>query len=165
VPEDDVSQADARLAVGILARRKAEAVAATVDSGLVLGCDSLFQFDGDALGKPATAGDAMERWRRMRGHEGVLMTGHHLVEAVTGRWTAGVVATVVRFGTPTDAEIEAYVASGEPLEVAGAFTLDGLSAPFIDGVVGDPSNVIGLSLPLFRQMLMDMGVKITDLWT
>ena len=136
VPEDDVSRADARLAVGILARRKAEAVAGGVTDGLVLGCDSLLQFDGSALGKPASAEDATERWRRMRGAEGALLTGHHLLDAATGRWSAGTASTTVRFGTPTDAEIAAYVARGEPLQVAGAFTLDGLSAPFIDGEIG-----------------------------
>jgi septum formation protein len=100
----------------------------------------------------------------MRGRTGVLQTGHCVIDTVTGRRASATASTTVRFGEPTDAEIAAYVASGEPLYVAGAFTLDGRSAPFIDGIEGDPGNVIGLSLPLLRRLLAELGVSITDLW-
>jgi septum formation protein len=116
------------------------------------------------LGKPASPAEAVARWRRMRGREGTLLTGHAVIDAATGASASDVAATVVRFGCPDDAEIEAYVATGEPLHVAGAFTLDGRSAPFIEGVDGDPGNVIGLSLPLLRRLLGRVGAVMTDLW-
>ena len=100
----------------------------------------------------------------MRGREGTLFTGHCVVDAATGRRAVGVAKTLVRFGTPSDDEIDAYVATGEPLRVAGAFTLDGFAAPFIDGIDGDHGNVIGLSLPLLRRLLAQLGVPITSLW-
>ena len=100
----------------------------------------------------------------MRGRTGVLHTGHCVIDTATGRRVGETTSTIVRFGIPDDEEIAAYVASGEPLHVAGAFTLDGRSAPFVDGVDGDPGNVIGLSLPLLRRLLADLGVRITDLW-
>jgi septum formation protein len=157
---------------GELARVLAEAKAAAVVSGglldggeIVVGCDSVLDLDGAALGKPADAAEATARWRAMRGREGVLQTGHCVIDTATGRQVSATASTTVRFGTPDDAEIAAYVASGEPLYVAGAFTLDGRSAPFVDGVDGDPGNVIGLSLPLLRSLLAGVGVRITDLWT
>ena len=131
---------------------------------LVLGCDSVLEFDGRLLGKPTDANDARDRWRAMRGRTGTLVTGHALIDAADGGARVASAKTVVRFGTPDDAEIDAYVASGEPLTVAGAFTLDGLSAPFIDGIDGDPSNVIGLSLPLLRELVRALGHSWTDLW-
>jgi septum formation protein len=100
----------------------------------------------------------------MRGRTGVLRTGHCVIDTANGRKVSATASTTVRFGNPDDAEIAAYVASGEPLQVAGAFTLDGLSAPFIDGIDGDHGNVLGLSLPLLRGLLADLGVRITDLW-
>ena len=100
----------------------------------------------------------------MAGREGVLHTGHCVIDAATGKQVADVASTVVRFGRPEPAELAAYIASGEPLRVAGAFTLDGRSAPFLDGIDGDAGNVIGLSLPLLRRLLADLGVRITDLW-
>jgi septum formation protein len=155
-----------------LAEAKAAAVAGTgagdgvVDQGdLVLGCDSVLELDGQALGKPADAAEAVARWQAMRGRSGVLRTGHCLIDTATGRRVSATASTTVHFGTPDDAEVAAYVASGEPLYVAGAFTLDGRSAPFVDGIEGDPGNVIGLSLPLLRRLLADLGVRITDLWT
>ncbi len=131
---------------------------------LVLGCDSVLELDGHLLGKPTDAADARDRWRTMRGRTGTLVTGHALIDAADGSARVASAKTAVRFGTPDDAEIDAYVASGEPLAVAGAFTLDGLSAPFIDGIDGDPSNVIGLSLPLLRDMVRALGHSWTDLW-
>ncbi|MDT3400163.1 nucleoside triphosphate pyrophosphatase [Streptomyces sp. B1866] len=151
----------------LLAEAKADAVAAlpAAAGALVLGCDSVLELDGQAYGKPADAEEALTRWKAMRGRSGVLRTGHCLVDTATGRRAAATAATTVRFGRPTEAEIAAYVASGEPLRVAGAFTLDGRSAPFIDGVDGDPGNVIGLSLPLLRRLLREVAdTAITALW-
>ncbi|MGW0731232.1 Maf family protein [Streptomyces sp. NPDC002851] len=150
----------------VLAEAKAEAVAGRPEAAgaLVVGCDSVLELDGQALGKPADAEEAVARWKSMRGRAGVLRTGHCLIDTSTGRGTSAVASTTVRFGEPTDAEIAAYVASGEPLYVAGAFTLDGRSAPFIEGIEGDHGNVIGISLPLLRRLLGDLGVGITELW-
>lgn len=150
----------------LLAEAKAAAVAATDEAAgaLVVGCDSVLDVDGQALGKPADAEEATARWKAMRGRSGVLRTGHCVIDAANGSRAAAVASTTVRFGEPSDAEIAAYVASGEPLHVAGAFTLDGRSAPFVAGIDGDPGTVIGISLPLLRQLLAEVGVAITDLW-
>ncbi|MGI5470555.1 Maf family protein [Streptomyces sp. CA-132043] len=150
----------------VLAEAKADAVARRTEAAgaLVVGCDSVLDLDGRALGKPADAEDATARWKSMRGRSGVLRTGHCVIDTGSGRRVSATASTTVRFGEPSDAEIAAYVASGEPLSVAGAFTLDGRSAPFIDGIDGDPGNVIGLSLPLLRRLLADVDVQITDLW-
>jgi septum formation protein len=150
----------------VLAEAKAAAVAARPEAAdaLVIGCDSILELDGEALGKPADAEDATARWKAMRGRSGVLLTGHCVTDTATGRSASATASTTVRFGDPTDAEIAAYVASGEPLHVAGAFTLDGRSAPFIDSIEGDHGNVIGLSLPLLRRLLAELGYSITDLW-
>jgi septum formation protein len=150
--------------VGVLAERKACAVAARRPDALVLGCDSLLDLDQMAFGKPASAEQAAAMWRRLSGREATLFTGHCLIEAGSGRRVRGVVGTVVRFAAPSDAEIAAYVASGEPLAMAGAFSMEGLGAPFIAGIDGDPTNVMGLSLPLLRRMLFDVRVAITSLW-
>ena len=151
-------------AVAVLAERKADAVAPLRPGALVLGCDSLLDLDGEALGKPGTAQRATALWHRLSGRQGTLFTGHCLIEAGTGRRAQGVGRTVVRFGRPSDAEIAAYVASGEPLALAGGFSLDGRGAPFVDGIDGDPGTVLGLSLPLLRRLLAELGVAITDLW-
>jgi septum formation protein len=151
--------------VQMLAERKAAAVAERRADALVLGCDSLLDLDGSAFGKPESAPEAAAMWRRLFGREGTLCTGHCLIHGPDGRRVRGVARTVVRFGRPSDAEIAAYVASGEPLELAGAFSIDGRAAPFVDGIDGDPGTVIGLSLPLLRRMLADLGIAITDLWT
>ncbi|WP_093803349.1 nucleoside triphosphate pyrophosphatase [Streptomyces sp. Wb2n-11] len=150
----------------VLAEAKAASVAARPEAAgaLVIGCDSVLELDGRALGKPADAEDATARWKSMRGRSGVLRTGHCVIDTATGRRTSATASTTVRFGEPSDAEIAAYVATGEPLHVAGAFTLDGRSAPFVDGIDGDPGNVIGLSLPLLRRLLADLGTPITALW-
>ena len=164
VREDDVVGPPDAVALE-LARRKARAVAAQVGPDqLVLGCDSVLDLDGEAMGKPADAAQAVTRWHRMRGHVGTLVTGHCLVHTTTGEEAADVASTVVRFGTPTDDELASYIATGEPLAVAGAFTIDGLGGWFIDGVDGDPGTVVGLSLPLLRRLLGDLGVQVTDLW-
>lgn len=165
VDESEVVSDDPRELVCELARRKATAVAAGRQDGLVVGCDSMLVLGGEVLGKPADATDAQARWRRMRGQTGTLLTGQVVIDVPTGRSASGVGATQVRFGTPSDEEIAAYVATGEPLGVAGAFTLDGRSAPFVDSIDGDPGTVIGLSLPLLRDLLGELGVSIVDLWT
>lgn len=164
VPEDDVTGVPAHVALE-LARRKARAVAATVGPGaLVIGCDSVLDVDGHALGKPADPDDALARWRSMRGRSGVLVTGHCVIDTATGREVGDVAGTTVRFGAPDDEEVAAYVATGEPLAVAGAFTIDGLGGWFVDGVDGDPGTVVGLSLPLLRRLLGELDLRITDLW-
>ena len=155
---------DTAAAVAELADRKAAAVAALRPDALVLGCDSLLDLDGEAVGKPGTAQRAAALWGRLSGREAILFTGHCLIGPGSGRRAEGVGRTVVRFGQPSDAEIAAYVASGEPLGLAGGFSLDGLGAPFVEGIDGDPGTVLGLSLPLLRRLLADLGVAITGLW-
>lgn len=167
VDEDALDAASPGALALVLAQAKARAVAerAVAAGALVVGCDSVLELDGQALGKPVDAEDAIARWKSMRGRSGILQTGHCVIDTETGRQAAATAATTVRFGEPSDAEIAAYVATGEPLHVAGAFTLDGRSAPFVDGIDGDHGNVIGLSLPLLRRLLADLGVSLTDLWT
>jgi septum formation protein len=167
VDESVVEAEDAYTLSLALARMKARTVAARMqaDPGvLVLGCDSVLAFDGEILGKPADAGEAVKRWQAMRGRSGVLHTGHHLTDLVTGRQAEDVGTTVVHFADLTDAEIEAYVATEEPLHVAGAFTIDGRGGAFVERIEGDSGNVIGLSLPLLRRLLRDLNVSITQLW-
>jgi septum formation protein len=138
----------------------------------VLGCDSVLALDGEILGKPGTPDEAVRRWRAMRGHSGVLHTGHCLIEPghgaeaarTVGRTVARAVATTVHFAEVSDEEVAAYVATGEPLQVAGAFTVDGLGGAFVTGIEGDHHNVVGLSLPVLREMLAEVGVQWTDLW-
>ncbi len=150
--------------VQLLADRKAEAVAAGRPKALVLGCDSLLELGGEILGKPESAAEAIRRWRQLSGRTGTLWTGHCLIDGRTGRRARGTARALVRFGSPSDAEIAVYVASGEPMAVAGAFSIDGLGAPFVDGIDGDPGTVIGLSLPLLRRLLAELDIAITDLW-
>jgi septum formation protein len=151
--------------VALLAQAKADAVAARLDRGLVIGCDSMLDLDGRALGKPGSAEGATALWREMSGRTGTLLTGHCLIDAATGRRAAAVAATSVRFGEPSDDEIAAYVASGEPLRVAGAFTLGGRGGWFVDGIDGDHGNVLGISLPMLRRLLAELGVAVPTLWT
>jgi septum formation protein len=148
----------------VLAGRKASAVSARRPRALVLGCDSLLDLDGTALGKPESAEDAFAIWHRLSGREATLLTGHCLIDGASGRRATALARTTVRFGVPSDPELAAYIASGEPLVLAGAFSIDGRGAPFVDGIDGDPGNVIGVSLPLLRRMLADFGIAITDLW-
>lgn len=147
-----------------LATLKARAVAVQVSDALLVGCDSVLEIDGEIHGKPADADEATRRWRAMRGRSGVLHTGHCLIDTADGREIARSADTVVHFADLSDAEIEAYVATGEPLQVAGAFTLDGLGGAFVRGIEGDPHSVVGISLPLLRTMLAELGVAWTDLW-
>ncbi|WP_350003749.1 nucleoside triphosphate pyrophosphatase [Pseudarthrobacter sp. WHRI 8279] len=165
----------------LLARAKAEAVAALpeAEGALVLGCDSVFEFDGEAHGKPYTAAVARERMLRMSGNAGVLHTGHWLVDcrdtdtddddddddgAGTGATLGTVASAEVTFLEMDPAEIDAYIATGEPLHCAGSFTIDGLGGAFIRKVDGDPHTVVGLSVSTLRGLLAAANVRITDLW-
>lgn len=153
----------------VLARAKAEDVAPRLDDGLadtalVLGCDSVLELDGTAHGKPDDARDAAARWRRMSGATGVLHTGHWLVDLAGGGIVGAVAATTVHFATIDEDEIAAYVASGEPLAVAGAFTVDGLGGAFVRGIEGDHHNVVGVSLPLLRELVREVGASWPALW-
>jgi septum formation protein len=164
---------------GTLARLKAEAVAARLRHqtshtppdtdpvpgwALVLGCDSVLAFDGTVVGKPVDTDDAERRWQAMRGRSGVLYSGHCLIDTHSGRTATGVAAATVHFADLSDTEITAYVATGEPMLVAGGFTIDGLGGPFVDRIEGDHGTVVGLSLPLLRRLLAELGVEITRLW-
>lgn len=170
-------------AVLVLARAKAEEVARVLDAeadadepvddgtdaDLLVGCDSMLELDGDILGKPRDADDARERWRAMRGRAGVLHTGHWLIDlrhhddGGTGATLGATASTTVHFADLSDAEIDAYVATGEPLHVAGAFTVDGLGGPYVERIEGDHHNVVGISLPLVRELLDEVGVAWHEL--
>jgi septum formation protein len=161
----DASPAELCLA---LARAKAEAVAGAYAADpdvVVVGCDSVFDVDGQAFSKPDSPEQAWERWGLMMGRSGTLRTGHWLIRPATGESVGAVASTIVRMGEPTRQELEAYLATGEPLRVAGGFTLDALGGAFVDGIDGDPSNVVGLSLPTVRRLLLDFGITWTDLWS
>jgi septum formation protein len=153
--------------VQALATAKAQAVAGRLTGDLlVLGCDSMLEFDGRVVGKPGSADEAIARWRQLRGRTGVLHTGHALLELRANgiaRKAEAVASTEVRFAQLSDEEIEAYVGTGEPLKVAGAFTIDGLGGWYIESIVGDHHNVVGLSLPLLRRMLAELGYRVSDL--
>jgi septum formation protein len=165
VDEDVVSGDGPSSLVLALAQDKARAVAPRAGAGpLVLGCDSMLDVDGTAQGKPETAAEARARLRGLCNRSAVLRTGHCLIDTGTGAEVSAVASTTVWFGDYDDDELDAYVATGEPLAVAGAFTLDGYAAPFTRGIEGDHSNVIGLSLPLFRELLGQLGVKVYELW-
>lgn len=150
-----------------LAVAKAEAVAALpeVAGAVVIGCDSMLDVDGEAHGKPVSIEHARLRLTRLRRRSAVLRTGHCVIDTATGARAADVASTEVIFGDFTDEELEAYLATGEALQVAGSFTLDGRSAPFLAGIVGDHGNVIGLSLPLLRRLLGEVDLTVMDLWT
>jgi septum formation protein len=186
VDEDAFAAPTVAELVAVLARAKAESVAASlprerkgnrslsvhgdrslsVQDTLVVGCDSLLELDGEPMGKPASADEAVARWRRMRGRTGHLHTGHHVVRLGTAPATAsGVETTAVTFAELTDEEIDAYVATGEPQRVAGAFTIDGLGGAYVRSVSGDPHAVVGISLPLLRDLFGRLGVRWHDLWT
>jgi septum formation protein len=176
VDEDAVAAAltDPRPAelVTALAEAKAHAVGAALAGELpdavVIGCDSMLSINGAMVGKPGTPEVARTRWQEMAGKTGELLTGHvvlRLSHGVVDRTASGAETTTVRFGTPSDAELDAYLATGEPLHVAGGFTLDGMGGWFVDGIDGDPSSVIGISLPLTRRLLAEVGVSVIDLWS
>jgi septum formation protein len=150
-----------------LAELKCQAVAERSDvpgDALVLGCDSVLELDGEALGKPGDAVEAVSRWHAMRGRSGVLHSGHCLRDVASGEQRSATASTTVHFADLDHDEIEAYVATGEPLHVAGAFTVDGLGGGFVTGIEGDHHNVVGVSLPLLRELVRDLGHRWTDLW-
>ncbi len=157
--------------VTALAAAKAEAVLATVAGthadAVIVGCDSMLSIDGEMLGKPGTPEVARKRWLQQAGRTGDLLTGHAVLRLENGeptRRATGSHTTHVRFAGMSPDEIEAYIATGEPLNVAGAFTLDGFGGWFVEGIDGDPSSVIGISLPLTRRLLAEVGVSVIDLW-
>ncbi|MEY4366713.1 MAG: hypothetical protein RLZ28_128 [Actinomycetota bacterium] len=164
--------------VGLLARAKAEAVLNHPDAAdaIIIGCDSSLEFAGESLGKPHLPEVARNRWLAMRGLSGQLFSGHHLIDnrirsdvATQSRKPSLPAVTrvsnaTVHFANLSDAEIDAYVATGEPLKVAGAFTIDGLGGAFIRAIEGDPHTVVGLSLPTLREMTIELGVDYYSLW-
>ncbi len=169
VDESQVVTDDPASLATALAELKADTVAGRLAAegpqpGLLLGCDSVLELDGQILGKPDDADDARARWRAMRGRRGVLHTGHCLLDLGAGTRVVRAVDTVVHWAEVDDEEIEAYVGTGEPLHVAGAFTLDGLGGAFVRGVEGDPHSVVGVSLPVLREMVLELGHRWTDLW-
>ena len=169
VDEDGVDHLPVRDAAVALAERKAAAVAARaeVEGALVIGCDSMLALDGQVRGKPRSVDEARVWLQGWRGRSGVLVTGHCVIDTSSSpaRRVSDAVSTEVRYGDPTDEELDAYLATGEALQVAGAFTLEGYSAPFVAGIDGDPGGVMGLSLPLLRRLLRRLDIAITDLWT
>jgi len=164
VDESQVRSTDPADLAGELARLKARAVAPKVPDAVVVGCDSALGLDGAVHGKPADPAEAVARWRAMRGRSGVLHTGHCVI-APGGREVLRAAATTVHFADLTDHEIEAYVATGEPLQVAGGFTVDGLGGAFVRGIEGDHHNVVGISLPLLREMFAEVDVAWVGLWS
>ncbi|WP_375002789.1 Maf family protein [Aeromicrobium sp. CTD01-1L150] len=164
VDESQVHSHDAANLAAALAQLKCRAVASTIDDpdALVVGCDSVLAFEGEILGKPADSATATHRWRRMRGRSGVLHSGHCVRRG--DREVIDTASTVVHFADVSDDEIAAYVATGEPLHVAGAFTIDGLGGAFVRGIEGDHHTVVGVSLPLLRDLVGDLGIGWTDLW-
>lgn len=165
VDEDAVTADSPAELAKMLATLKARAVVAELDDhATVLGCDSVLEIDGEPYGKPGTADAARERLKAMRGRTGILHTGHCLFDTWSRQEVREVASTIVHFADLTDDEIEAYIATGEPLEVAGSFTIDGLGGPFVSGIEGDHHNVVGLSLPLLRLMLGSVGISWPELW-
>lgn len=179
VDESTVESSSPQILCATLARMKAEATVnrihqhtgglslGTGDHGpkIVLGCDSVLAFGGEILGKPIDEADATARWHQMRGRSGVLYTGHCLLDASSGRMAEAVTSTTVHFSNASDADIAAYVATGEPLQVAGSFTIDGRGGWFIDRIEGDHGTVIGVSLPALRRLLGELGTSVTALWS
>ncbi len=169
-PEDIVTalaEAKATEIVSMIAASDHPEIDAVAADGVVLTCDSMLLLDGELAGKPLTAEVAVARWRAMRGRTGHLLTGHAVTRLVGGAVTASAVgsaSTDIRFSDVSDEVIDRYVATGEPLQVAGAFTLDGMGGWLLDGIDGDPSSVIGISLPLTRDLLTDVGLDVTSLW-
>jgi septum formation protein len=162
---EEVDGMETARAVVVLAERKGSAVAGGLADALVLACDSMLDLDGVSLGKPGSSVEVIDMWRRLSGNRGILHTGHCLIDTRRNTSISRLDSTVVQFGTPSTAEITAYAASGEALAVAGAFSIDGRAAPFVESIEGVPSNVLGLSLPVVRRMLHEAGVSLTDLWT
>ena len=165
---DDLAPVDA---VRVLAERKARAVAVAElaqpagDPPIVVGCDSMLEFDGESWGKPSSRDEVIQRWRRLRGQDGLLHTGHCVIDTSADSTAAATDTALVRFGAPDDREIEAYSRTEEALEVAGPFTLEGRSAPWIESIVGNYGTITGISLAVLRRLLAELNVEIVDLWS
>jgi septum formation protein len=176
VAEDGVDHLPAIEAVQVLAERKARAVANGIPARLridapnvahppiVIGCDSLLEFEGETWGKASSPAEVVERWHRLRGGRGLLHTGHCVVDTATGSEAAATDTALIRFGVPDDREIEAYSRTSEALQVAGPFTLEGRSAPWIESIDGNYGTITGISLALLRHLLAELNVEIIDLW-
>lgn len=162
--ESQIQLSDTIALVQTLAQCKAEVVANQFSDGLILGCDSLLEVDGESYGKPQSPEEAIARWQKMRGNQGFLYTGHALIDKRQNKQLVRCGITKVYFANISNEEIEAYVRSGEPLKCAGGFALEGKGGLFVEKLEGCHSNVIGLSLPLLRQMLEELGYKVTDFW-
>lgn len=162
--ESQVQSSDPAQLVQTLAESKAQVVAQQFDSGLIMGCDSVLLVDGEIHGKPKDSAQAIARWRKMRGNVGELYTGHALIDLTQNLSIIRCQVTQVYFAPITDKAIAAYVATGEPLKCAGSFALEGYGSLFVEKIAGCHTNVIGLSLPLLRQMLEQLGYSVTDFW-
>ena len=162
--ESQIKLSDPKQLVNTLAQSKAEVVAAEFESALIMGCDSVLFVNGEIYGKPVDAIEAIARWQKMRGQIGELYTGHALIDLSQNRTLVRCQVTRVYFAQISDRAIEAYVATGEPLKCAGGFALEGRGGLFVEKLEGCHSNVIGLSLPLLRQMLADLGYDVIDFW-
>jgi len=162
--ESQIVLTDPAQLVQTLAQRKAETVVSQFTEALILGCDSVLAIDGEIHGKPASAEVAIARWHQMQGRSGDLYTGHALIDIAQNRTTVKYQVTRVDFVPMNEQTIQAYVATGEPLNCAGAFALEGRGGLFVEKIAGCHSNIIGLSLPLLRQMLTELGYDITDFW-
>ncbi|HEY3943212.1 MAG TPA: nucleoside triphosphate pyrophosphatase [Acidimicrobiales bacterium] len=162
--DEDVDAVDTPSAVMALAERKGRAIVDRCPDALVIACDSLLDLDGRRIGKPSDPKEAVELWRRLSGRSASLHTGHWLTDTRTGSVAVDMARSTVRFATLSEAEVRAYVATGEPLGAAGGFTIDGYGSAFVESIDGSSSNVLGLSMPLFRRMLLRLGIDITQLW-
>jgi septum formation protein len=163
--DEGVGEMTTAQAVMIIAERKVVAVAPQCENALVLGCDSMLDLDGTSLGKPKSAAEIVDVWRRLSDRHAELFTGHCLIDTRSGEAAREVARTLIRFGRPNEDELRTYATRGEVLELAGAFSIEGHGAPFVEAIDGSPSNVLGLSLPHFRRMLAQVGVPIIDLWS
>ncbi len=163
--ESLIKIADPAMLVKKLAQCKAEVVASQFKQSLILGCDSLLAVDDDIYGKPESPNEAVTRWQKMRGKKGILYTGHALLDQLQHQWLIRCGITYVYFANLDDETIRAYVDSGEPLNCAGCFALEGKGGLFVNHIEGCHSNVIGLSLPLLREMLEQLGYRVRDFWS
>lgn len=164
IDESAVAITEPEVLVNTLAEQKGQAVARQFPNFLVMGCDSVLIVNGEIYGKPANAEEAIARWQKMRGNRGDLYTGHALFSLSQDKTLVRCQVTQVYFAPISDRQIEAYVASGEPLNCAGCFALEGKGGLFIERLIGCHTNVIGLSLPLLREMLAELGYDVTDFW-
>jgi septum formation protein len=162
--DEEIEAVDTASAVVALAERKALAVSGGCPDSLVVACDSLLDFEGERLGKPVDGEEALAYCKRLAGGSATLYTGHYVIDTRDGRAVSDVDGAAIRFGAASDAELRAYVDTGEPLAMAGAFSIEGRGAPFVESIDGSPSAVLGISMPLLRRLLARLDVSITDLW-